>query len=104
MRTQFNYFCHFFFEVRILLIAGCGRWIICVDDEERAPNPVDLVFQKNSTKSGDTVDVVVLLKPTTVSPGLLCMSVQKEADAANVITTAALKEELDVIAVVDDTA
>lgn len=101
MRTQFDYFRQFCFKVRIFFVAGCGRWIICVDDEERAPNPADLVFQKNTTNSGDTVDVVVLLELAAVSPSLLCALVQKEADAANSFM-AALEEELDVIAVVDD--
>ena len=49
---------------------------------------------------GDTIDVVALLKLAAVGTSLLCTLVQKEANAANFM--AALKEELDVIAVVDD--
>ena len=92
LRTQFDCFRQFCFEVRILFVAGCGCCIICVDDEERAPNPADLVFQKNNTNSGDTVDVVVLLKLAAVSPSLLCALVQKEANAATSFM-AALEEE-----------
>ena len=45
---------------------------MCFDDEERAPNFANLVFQMNTTNLGDIVDVMVLLKISTVSPGLPC--------------------------------